>query len=113
MQIIITGCILLFLIAAGLIRLATSPAREYDTDNEAARIADTPDGLISALQKIETGTAEIPLEEIYTTGTSSGEGKDIRFSVFTSHLFTVNPFKSGEDWIVRLFNTHPPHSPAD
>jgi len=80
-------------IAAVLIQLAISRTREYAADAEAARMAGTPDGLISALQKLETYTAAIPMEEATPA---------------TSHLFIANPFKGAGDWIASLFSTHPP-----
>lgn len=80
-------------IAAVLIQLAISRTREYAADAEAARMAGTPDGLISALQKLEMYTAAIPMEEATPA---------------TSHLFIANPFKGTGDWIASLFSTHPP-----
>jgi len=80
-------------IAAVLIQLAISRTREYAADAEAARMAGTPDGLISALKKLETYTAAIPMEQATPA---------------TSHLFIANPFKGAGDWIASLFSTHPP-----
>lgn len=80
-------------IAAVLIQLAISRTREYAADAEAARMAGTPDGLISALQKLEMYTAAIPMEAATPA---------------TSHLFIANPFKGAGDWIASLFSTHPP-----
>ncbi|PJF45322.1 MAG: hypothetical protein CUN48_19475, partial [Candidatus Thermofonsia Clade 3 bacterium] len=40
-------------IAAMLIQLAISRAREYEADATGARLAGSPDGLISALRKLE------------------------------------------------------------
>ena len=80
-------------IAAVLIQLAISRTREYAADAEAARLAGTPDGLISALQKLEAYTTAIPMEEATPA---------------TAHLFIANPFKGTGDWIASLFSTHPP-----
>src|SRR5262252_3242351 len=62
--------------AAGLIQMAISRSREYDADAGGAAIAGSPDGLVSALRKIEAGSKMIPLDA----------------SPATAHMFIVKPF---------------------
>jgi len=79
-------------ILAVLIQLAISRAREYAADEGASRLCNSPEGLISALQKIEMAVRRgIPLPQAQPT---------------TSHLFIANPF--GGAGIAKLFMTHPP-----
>lgn len=82
--------IILAPIAAMLIQLAISRSREYEADATGARIAGRPDGLASALLKLERGARQIPMQ----------------VNPATSHLFIVNPL-SGQT-MARLFSTHPP-----
>lgn len=76
-------------VAALLIRMAISRSREYQADADAARLTGNPDGLASALTKLERGA------EHYRMDTNPS----------TSHLFIVNPLKG--DWLAKLFSTHP------
>lgn len=82
--------IILAPLAATLIQLAISRTREFQADATGARIAGTPDGLASALLKLERAARHIPMQ----------------VNPAASHLFIVNPL-SGES-LVRLFSTHPP-----
>jgi len=77
-------------IAAMLIQLAVSRAREYQADATGARLAGRPWGLASALGKLHTASQVVPMEA----------------SPATAHLFIVNPL-SGGSWLT-LFSTHPP-----
>ena len=77
-------------IAALLIQMAISRSREYDADAGGARFAGNPYGLASALKKLQTVSARIPLKA----------------SPSTAHLFIVKPFTGGG--IFSLFSTHPP-----
>lgn len=81
--------ILLAPIAASLIQLAISRAREFLADESGATLTGQPLALASALKKIENWKHKIPME-----GTPA-----------TAHLFIVNPF-SGHG-LVKLFSTHP------
>ena len=78
-------------LAAMLIQLAISRSREYGADATGARLAGTPYGLASALEKLETATRAHPLPNANPA---------------TAHLFIVNPLSGGA--IARLFSTHPP-----
>ncbi|KUK40669.1 MAG: Protease HtpX-like protein, partial [Clostridia bacterium 62_21] len=82
--------IILAPIAAMLIQLAISRAREFQADATGAQIAGRADGLAQALLKLEAAAQRIPMH----------------VNPATSHLFIVNPL-SGES-IARLFSTHPP-----
>ena len=85
-------------IAATLIQLAISRKREFLADASGALLTRYPEGLASALQKLEANP--------YGMKASSA----------TAHLYFANPFKAdrGEadqkktPWIARLFMTHPP-----
>ena len=83
--------IILAPIAATLIQLAVSRAREYEADASGAELAHNPYGLAHALQKLEDASRRIPMQ---TAGPA------------TSHLFIVKPF-TGEA-LANLFSTHPP-----
>ncbi len=88
------GAILLLIlapIAAILIQMAISRAREFYADKDGAEFAGNPLYLASALRKLEVGVAQLPME--------GGE-------MATAHLFIVNPFKGRS--LLQLFSTHPP-----
>ena len=77
-------------IAAMLIQAAISRSREYDADAGGAEIAGSPDGLVSALRKIEAAARAVPLDA----------------NPATAHMFIIKPFSlSG---VTGLFSTHPP-----
>jgi heat shock protein HtpX len=81
--------IILAPIAATIIQLAISRAREYEADATGARIAGNPLPLASALQKLEATVQTRPMN----------------VAPAAAHLFIVNPFAGG-GWI-NLFRTHP------
>jgi heat shock protein HtpX len=84
------GVLIVAPIAATLLQLAISRAREFDADASAAQITGDPEGLASALGRLEQGNRYIPLDH----------------SPATAHLFIVNPL-SGRG-VMGLFATHPP-----
>jgi len=88
----LAGLLMLILapIAALLIQMAISRTREFAADATAARYAGTPDGLISALRKLELWSRRIPLDA----------------NPATAHMFIVKPFSA--DTLLKLFSTHPP-----
>ena len=83
-------------IAAGLIQLAISRAREFLADEGGAYISGKPLALASSLAKLEKAVAFVPMANANPA---------------TAHLFIVNPFGGGQglgSWFVNLFRTHPP-----
>ncbi len=78
-------------VAAILIQKAVSRAREFYADRDGAVFAGNPLYLASALQKLEAGVSQIPLN-----------GGDMA----TAHMFIVNPFRGQS--LMNLFSTHPP-----
>ncbi|HWX23442.1 MAG TPA: M48 family metalloprotease, partial [Vicinamibacteria bacterium] len=89
----LAGIFLLVLapIAALLIQLAVSRSREYEADLAGARLVGYPNGLVSALRKLQAASQQIPL-----AGATPA----------TAHLFIVNPLSGGG--LAALFSTHPP-----
>jgi heat shock protein HtpX len=77
-------------IAALLVQMAVSRAREFQADATGARLAGKPWGLAKALEKLHTASKRIPMEA----------------SPSTAHLFIVNPLSGGT--LLKLFSTHPP-----
>ena len=78
-------------VAATLIQLAISRAREFLADEAAARVSGNPLALASALRKLEYARIRVPME---------------RANPATAHLFIVSPFFGGG--LAKLFSTHPP-----
>jgi len=81
--------IILAPIAATLIQLAISRAREYDADATGARVLGDPNALADALEKLDARVRVVPMEA----------------NQVTAHLFIVNPLSGG---LSGLFSTHPP-----
>jgi len=77
-------------IAALLIQMAISRAREYSADEGGAKLNGNPLALASALRKLERGVQAIPMQ----------------VNPATSHMLIVNPFNG--KGLVNLFSTHPP-----
>ena len=82
--------IILAPIAAMLIQAAISRSREYAADAGGAAIAGRPEGLVSALKKIESASKMVPLDA----------------NPATAHMFIVKPFSARG--LLGLFSTHPP-----
>jgi heat shock protein HtpX len=82
--------IILAPIAAMLIQAAISRSREFDADAGGASIAGSPQGLVSALQKIEAGSRVVPMDA----------------NPATAHMFIIKPFSAAG--LMGLFSTHPP-----
>ncbi len=77
-------------IAAMLVQLAVSRAREYQADATGARLAGRTWGLAKALEKLQMAQQVAPMNA----------------NPSTAHLFIVNPL-SGQA-LMNLFSTHPP-----
>jgi len=80
-------------LAAGVIQMAISRTREYDADEDGAKLTGDPLALASALRKLEIGTRQLPLPP----------DRDL---VNASHMMIANPFRV--EGLSRLFSTHPP-----
>jgi len=90
---VLMAMLILAPLAATLIRMSISRTREFDADEDGARLTGDPLALASALRKLERGTAERPLAQ-------TGRVENI------SHLMIANPFRGAG--LARLFSTHPP-----
>lgn len=77
-------------IAAMLIQMWISRTREYQADASASETVGNPNGLASALQKLENYSKRIPMKA----------------SPNTAHMFIMHPFSGGA--LMTLFSTHPP-----
>lgn len=76
--------------AAAVIQMSISRTREFDADEDGARLANDPLALASALKKLETGVAQAPLAPTPQRQT-------------VSSMMIANPFRARN-----LFSTHPP-----
>jgi heat shock protein HtpX len=77
-------------LAAAMIQAAISRSREFDADAGGAAIAGNPQGLVSALRKIDAASRAVPLDA----------------NPATAHMFIIKPF--GGAGLAGLFSTHPP-----
>jgi len=77
-------------IAAMLIQMAISRAREYEADKGGAQVSGHPLYLASALRKLQIANQQIPMQA----------------NAATAHMFIVNPLTGGG--LMSLFSTHPP-----
>lgn len=78
-------------LAATLIQLGISRAREYQADELGAALANDPDALAGALAKLDHTAQVIPAQA----------------PAATASLFIVNPFAGAGSWL-KWFSTHPP-----
>ena len=90
MLIIKLAAMILAPLVAMLIKMAISRTREYGADATGAQLARNPEGLASALQKMETYARRRPIE----------------VNEAASHMFIVNPLSA--KGMSGLFSTHPP-----
>jgi heat shock protein HtpX len=77
-------------LAAALIQMAVSRQREFSADASGAEFTGNPEGLASALLRLEQGAEAAPMQ----------------VNQATEPLFIVKPFSGGG--IASLFSTHPP-----
>jgi len=89
LQVLAIVAVILAPFAATLMQLAISRRREYLADATGALTTRYPDGLASALEKLEH----------VSTATR-------KQNTATAHMFFANPLKSGG--VANLFSTHPP-----
>jgi heat shock protein HtpX len=87
------GLMILGPLAAGVVQMAISRTREYDADEDGARLTGDPLALAEALRKLDAGTKALPLPP----------ERDL---VNASHMMIANPFRGGG--LTRMFATHPP-----
>ncbi len=78
-------------IVAQLLRLAVSRKREFLADASAAHLTRYPEGLSSALKKLDADTE--PLEVANKS---------------TAHLYIINPLREHASFLNNMFSTHPP-----
>jgi len=83
--------------AAMIIQMAISRSREFEADRSGAEMTGSPLALARALEKLEVGTARIPMP----------------MNPSTAQLFIADPLKAlgrsgGGGGLGRLFSTHPP-----
>jgi heat shock protein HtpX len=80
-------------LAAMLIRMAISRAREFEADRVGARIAGNPESLARALEKMQAATKRSPM---------------MQANPATEHMYIINPFGGRKTQLSNLFATHPP-----
>jgi heat shock protein HtpX len=78
-------------LAAILIKMAISRSREYIADETGGKISGNPEGLASALEKMEH----------YSQG-----GQPMQINEAAAHMFILNPLSS--EGMAKLFSSHPP-----
>jgi heat shock protein HtpX len=78
-------------LAATIIQLGISRAREFMADEGGGRLSGNPLALARALEKIEYYAQHRVMPEATPA---------------TAHMFIINPLKGG-DWLISLFSTHP------
>lgn len=80
-------------IAAFMIQMAISRGREYEADRTGAELMGEAEPLASALQKLQAGAEQIPMDP----------------NPATAQMYIVNPFAAFHGrGITKLFSTHPP-----
>lgn len=91
---IVSSLLMLILapIAAFLIQMAISRAREYVADRDGAEICGKPGALASALGRLQAGAERVPMQA----------------NPSTAHMFIVNPLAGALSGMRSLFSTHPP-----
>lgn len=83
-------CLILSPIFGQLMQLAISRKREFLADATAVEFTRNPDGLISALQKLDSYSNDLQVA-----------------NKSTSHMYIVNPFKGKDKKPSNLWSTHP------
>ena len=88
---IVGGLLMMILapMAAMVIQMAISRTREYSADAAAAKYTGSPDGLISALGKLDSMGRRLPMDP----------------PAAAAHMYIMKPFGGGG--MMKLFSTHP------
>ena len=79
-------------VAAIMIQMAISRAREFAADRDGATICGKPRSLANALKKLQNGVERV----------------EMNANPSTAHMFIVNPFAGAMSGLRNLFSTHPP-----
>jgi heat shock protein HtpX len=79
-------------IAAGLLQMALTRSREYEADRSGARLIEDGEPLARALQKLEVGAKQIPMD----------------IDPAHASAFIVNPLTGRQMQFSNLWRTHPP-----
>ena len=89
----IVNLLMIFLapLAAFIIQMAISRAREFAADRTGAEICGNPRSLASALERLQSGAERVRMDA----------------NPATAHMFIVNPFAGGMSGLRTLFSTHP------
>ncbi|MEZ6242395.1 MAG: M48 family metalloprotease [Phycisphaerales bacterium] len=90
------GVVILAAVGAALIKAMISRSREYEADADGAKLAGSPRGLMSALQKLDAMSRRAPMQQPNPA---------------MNNLFIVEPLASnlhGGNPLTRLFASHPP-----
>ena len=88
---VMLGVVLLGAVGAAIIKAMISRSREYVADADGAAIAGRPDGLMSALQKLDALARRVPMQNPNPA---------------MNNLFIVEPFMGRT--LTNLFASHPP-----
>lgn len=91
-------------IAATIIQLSVSRSREYGADRSGAELTQDPEGLASALERLDAVNTELQAQRggMFRRGRQPAQQP---VPAVMAHLYTVNPLAGGAG---ALFSTHPP-----
>ena len=93
---VMIAVIMIAAVGAAVIKAMISRSREFEADADGAAIAGSPDGLMSALNKLDALSRRVPMNQPNPA---------------MNNLFIVEPLASnlrGGNPLTRLFATHPP-----
>jgi heat shock protein HtpX len=96
------GAIILAPLAALIIQLAVSRGREYAADSTGAQATGDPEGLASALERLDAASRQTGLFGRLRRGGAPAPAENPAFA----HLYIVNPLSGRQ--VAGLFSTHPP-----
>ncbi len=93
---VMIGVVIIAAVGAAVIKAMISRSREFEADADGAAIAGSPDGLMSALGKLDALSRRIPMRQPNPA---------------MNNLFIIEPLASnlrGGNPLTRMFATHPP-----